>query len=248
MNFIQKTRKGFRILVNKRLGSIIIDEIRLHQLLKFCTRLSEDLSILDLGCGEKPYYPIFRDKAKLYIGIDWLQSPHPKEKIDAFADAMALPIENSSFDIILCTELLEHTSEPLQVLTEIYRILKKDGYVFISTPFMIPLHEVPYDYYRFTKFAIKQLSEKAHFKIQYIKPISELIGTALTFFINIELKFWYLLTKFFNFKAIYTIYNPFIFISIYLPQVFYLKILYPLLKNTRLNYSPLGYITLAQKF
>jgi len=42
--------------------------------------------------------------------------------------------ESDSFDLVICTEVLEHVKEPLQVINEIYRILNSGGVVYFSTP------------------------------------------------------------------------------------------------------------------
>lgn len=54
--------------------------------------------------------------------------------IDLVADACELPVEDGSFDFVICRELIEHVLSPIQLLAEMYRVLKDDGYLFITTP------------------------------------------------------------------------------------------------------------------
>jgi SAM-dependent methyltransferase len=66
--------------------------------------------------------------------------------------------------------VLEHVPEPNLVLEEFHRILKSGGHIFITTPFMHPLHEEPYDFYRYTPYALKTLVESAGFEVMFITP------------------------------------------------------------------------------
>lgn len=53
---------------------------------------------------------------------------------DIVADACDLPVEDDSFDLVICRELIEHVLNPVMLLTEMYRVLKKGGYMLITTP------------------------------------------------------------------------------------------------------------------
>ena len=67
-------------------------------------------------------------------------------------------------DLVLCTEVLEHTKDPAFVIKELYRIAKQGGIVILTTPFVWPVHEAPNDYYRFTNFGLVHLLHQAGFK------------------------------------------------------------------------------------
>lgn len=66
-------------------------------------------------------------------------------------------IPNDSFDYIFCNEVLEHTLNPFLAVDELYRIVKKDGYVFVTTPFNFRIHGPLPDCWRFTVHGLKQL-------------------------------------------------------------------------------------------
>ena len=86
------------------------------------------------------------------------------------ADAnVHLPFDDSSVDLILCTEVLEHLHTPKVAMREMRRILKSDGTLLITVPFVWGEHEVPHDYYRYTQFGIKHLCEDAGFADFIIK-------------------------------------------------------------------------------
>lgn len=78
-------------------------------------------------------------------------------------------IKSNYFDFVLCTEVLEHTLNPFKAIKEIYRILKKNGYVLITTPFDFRIHGPLPDCWRFTEHGIKSMLNK--FEIIYIKPL-----------------------------------------------------------------------------
>lgn len=69
---------------------------------------------------------------------------------DVQADAAILPFQSFCFDVVLCSELLEHVLNPVQVLSETYRVLTPGGTLLITAPFLYRLHADPHDYGRYT--------------------------------------------------------------------------------------------------
>ena len=78
-------------------------------------------------------------------------------------------IKNNYFDFILCAEVLEHTLNPFKAIKEMHRILKKNGYILITTPFDFRIHGPLPDCWRFTEYGIKSMLNQ--FEIIYIKPL-----------------------------------------------------------------------------
>lgn len=110
---------------------------------------------LDVGCGLRPYENYFPKGC--YVGVDIEDSGRSKEMKapDFFYDGLKLPFADNSFSGVICTQVLEHVPNPDKLLLEINRVLKLDGEAIISVPFLWPEHEQPYDFYRFTRFGIK---------------------------------------------------------------------------------------------
>lgn len=108
-----------------------------------------DKLVLDLGCGDASYKGIFPNR----IGFDHRPGPN----VDVVGDAHQLPFENEKFDLILCTELLEHLHSPEIAIKEIRRVLKPGGLLLLTTRFVFPLHDVPNDFYRYTKYGLQHL-------------------------------------------------------------------------------------------
>ncbi|MEM4545134.1 MAG: methyltransferase domain-containing protein [Nitrososphaerota archaeon] len=66
-------------------------------------------------------------------------------------------IPDNTFDMIVCTEVLEHTLNPFDAVKELYRIVKRDGLVFVSTPFDFRIHGPLPDCWRFTEYGLRAL-------------------------------------------------------------------------------------------
>lgn len=67
-------------------------------------------------------------------------------KIDLVSDITAIPAPDASFDVILCSEVLEHVPEPTHALDEFTRLLKHGGILIITAPFASFVHMAPYHY------------------------------------------------------------------------------------------------------
>ncbi len=73
-----------------------------------------------------------------------------EQDVDVIASAYELPFANESLDLIIAESLLEHLEYPEKAMTEMYRILKKGGRIYIVTPFILGFHSSPNDFYRWT--------------------------------------------------------------------------------------------------
>lgn len=238
-------------IVNFRnLGAIINDHFRL-QFIEFAFgRYGKKNELLDLGCGLKPFKKIYAKYSITSLGIDVATSPHIKSEVDVIYDGKNIPFENNRFDYVLCTEVMEHVPEPAEFLKEIHRIMKKEGILIMTTPFLVPLHEEPYDYYRYTKHGIRHLLTNAGFRMEHIESFSGYVGVLIAFLVQPQLKIWNKLSKWLHLKLIYSALNPFIFLGVVLPQLLFVAIAG---KKTRTdsdkltNYTPRGYGYIARK-
>ena len=138
--------------------------------------LSKEITdkILDIGCGQKPYEKLFN--VSEYIGLE-IDTPENREskKADYFYDGKIFPFDNQEFDCVIMNEVFEHIFNPEEFLTEINRVLKLNGKLLITVPFVWDEHEQPFDYARYSSFGLKYLLEKHGFEIiEYKKSINDI--------------------------------------------------------------------------
>lgn len=135
--------------------------------------------IVDVGCGDKPYYPIFSKKTAKYIGVDLTGNP----KADIFIDENKnIPLEDNQADIVLSTQVLEHVVNPQSYLGECLRILKPSGLLILSTHGYWVYHQDPEDYWRWTSPGLKLLCEQAGFNILELRGLMGIIPTSIQLF------------------------------------------------------------------
>jgi len=128
-------------------------------------------TVLDLGCGEKPFKKEIQKLSESYFGVDWPSSVHNKNEIDIYSNiSKALPFKSNSVDTIVSFQVMEHLPEPFVFLKECRRILCKNGKIILTTPFMWGVHESPHDYYRYTQYGLKYLLVQSGFRNINIMP------------------------------------------------------------------------------
>jgi SAM-dependent methyltransferase len=120
----------------------------------------EDLGryrVLDVGCGERPYEPVFTPFASSYTGVDPVENP----RADLRAAAEELPLDDESADVTLCIQVLEHVDDPGAVVRELARVTAPGGRVLLSTHGVMVYHPNPVDRWRWTHEGLERLFEEA---------------------------------------------------------------------------------------
>ena len=112
--------------------------------------------VLDVGCGPKPYYPFFAERASAYVGVDIVEHP----AADLVGPVEALPVDDGSFDVVLCTQVLEHADDPTRAVAELRRVTAPGGRVLASTHGVQVYHPSPQDYWRWTHAGLRRLFEE----------------------------------------------------------------------------------------
>ena len=116
-------------------------------------RIGEGYRVLDVGCGPKPYYPFFAERASEYVGVDVVENPDAELR----GAVESLPVEDGSFDLVLCTQVLEHCDDPVQAVRELRRVTAPGGRVLASTHGVQVYHPSPQDYWRWTHAGLDRL-------------------------------------------------------------------------------------------
>jgi SAM-dependent methyltransferase len=152
--------------VSKKIGRALSAKLTRLTLDRFIERHATDRRTLDIGAQNGPYAVHFPRRIALDIrrGIG----------VQVVGDAQALGIRDASFDVVLCTEVLEHLPEPQRAIDEIYRVLVPGGELLLTTRFLFPIHDAPHDYFRFTKYGLRHLLRR--FEIAELEEETDAIG------------------------------------------------------------------------
>jgi SAM-dependent methyltransferase len=132
--------------------------------------------LLDVGCGDKQHEHIFRPFIDSYLGIEHeatyvsTNASTHNIKADLLYDGKRLPFEDGSFDTVLSVQVLEHTPHPAHLISEMSRVLRRDGILVMTVPFSFRLHEEPHDYLRFTPHILREFCQEAGLTVEEIVP------------------------------------------------------------------------------
>lgn len=118
--------------------------------------------VLDAGAGRLTYTPRLARQASTVLSFDRFRV---REGLSLIGDLPSLPLADTSFDSVFCSQVLEHVADPGKVLAEFARILHPGGHLVLSVPHLAYLHNEPHDYYRYTEFGLRHLLEKAGFDL-----------------------------------------------------------------------------------
>ncbi len=137
---------------------------------------AESLRLVDFGCGNMPYRPLFESSVAEYIGCDLVGN----EMADRIMEAPnLLPLESECADLVLSSQVLEHVSCPQKYLAEACRVLSPGGTLVLSTHGVWRYHPDPCDFWRWTCTGLQREIENAGFGIVRFRGILGPEATAL---------------------------------------------------------------------
>jgi SAM-dependent methyltransferase len=122
--------------------------------------------LLDVGCGTMPYRGLF-PASHPYEGLEIDQERNrANPRVNHFYDGDTFPLKADGYATVLCSQVLEHSFAPDQLLAECHRVLRPGGALLLTIPFLWPEHEQPWDSQRFTRFGLRQRLEAAGFRVE----------------------------------------------------------------------------------
>jgi len=117
-------------------------------------QVPEGSRVLDVGAGPARYRRLFNHceyRTQDFKGLtpeqaEWAEATDYGD-IDYVSDISQIPVPDRSFDVVLCTEVLEHVPEPVAAIREISRILRPGGRLLLTAPQRSGSHQAPFHYY-----------------------------------------------------------------------------------------------------
>jgi|SRR5579872_1367761 len=116
--------------------------------------------LLDVGCGERPF-KVFAQPGVTWVGMDLPSNV----AADVHGNATDIPVGDGTFQSLLCTQVLEHVTDPGRAIAEFARVIEPGGILILSVPLHWELHEEPNDFYRYTEYGLKTLLSNRGFVI-----------------------------------------------------------------------------------
>lgn len=132
--------------------------------------LPRETRIIDLGSGTWKDLHTITDRCDV-IRVDL----YPYKNVSVVCDLNKhLPFRDGIADIVILSNTIEHIAEPHVLLSECYRILRRGGTLLGAVPYLINIHQRPYDFYRYTDVNLRYLLRKYHFQEISIRPVIEM--------------------------------------------------------------------------
>jgi len=141
--------------------------------------------VLDAGAGEARHRNLF--SSGLYVALDTATGDPEWDysRLDVCGDLERIPLRDASVDCVLCMVVLEHTRDPRRVLSEFGRVLKPGASLTMVVPFLWEEHQVPHDYFRFTRYGVHLLFDALPFRLELVNPMGGFFGVCARRCVNL---------------------------------------------------------------
>jgi len=110
------------------------------------------ITVLDIGGRLQPYRPLLGARVARYVGLDLRPTP----MVNILARGESLPLRNDAFDLVICTQVLQYATDPPAFLQEAHRVLRTEGYLFLSVP-SASIQDSDQECWRFLPYALRQM-------------------------------------------------------------------------------------------
>ncbi len=145
------------------------------------TALPATNRLIDLGAGDLQFEKLFT--RFVYTGVDFQKFPHISVVTDL---TKTIPLPAESADIITLSNTVEHIPNTEHLFAECKRLLKPGGIIIGTVPFLVQVHQAPYDFNRYTDYQLRRFLEIAGFRNIEVVPLGSLIDA----YDSMELKFF----------------------------------------------------------
>lgn len=141
--------------------------------------LPRSSKLIDLGAGALHFEQLFLQFD--YVGVDFMSYPH----VSIVADlTKKIPLPDESADIVVASNTVEHIPNTEHFIKECARLLRREGILVGTIPFLTPIHQEPYDFNRYTKYQLEKFLSEAGFHNIEVVPL----GSQIDVYNTIELK------------------------------------------------------------
>lgn len=168
---LKRNSLGRRLLPARWHDRLQIDRFHISQFMRqhAIPLLKPGMKVLDAGSGHLPEQVLRTELLATGASLrtnDFNMGPG----VDDAMDVSEMTYADSSFDAVICTQVLEHVKSPPKTVAELARVLKPGGHLFISAPQSAWLHNLPWHYFNPTRFGIELLLEQNNMVIETCAP------------------------------------------------------------------------------
>jgi SAM-dependent methyltransferase len=146
-------------------------------------RVKVGTKVADVGCGEQPFRSLIEELGGSYTGIDIAQNS--AGTVEVVAGIESIPLPGDSFDLLVCSEVLEHVSDTSGAFAELARLCKTGGSIVVTTPFAYPLHEEPQDFVRLTPYQVRECARASGLEVAHLSTSGNELEVVATIWCNL---------------------------------------------------------------
>lgn len=126
--------------------------------------------VLDAGAGSFRYRSAFIHARYESTDFDDIFDKDSRDKHTFVCSLDNIPKPSNTYDVVVNAQVLEHVEYPQKVVSEMARVLKPGGKLFLTTPQVSQVHGAPYNYFFYTHLGLASLFKNAGLEIVFIKP------------------------------------------------------------------------------
>jgi SAM-dependent methyltransferase len=138
---------------------------------QFAADTAPGARVLDAGAGEGNHRHHFARQRYYGVDLGVGDAAWDYSRLHVLGDLQQLPFADGVFDAAINVVTLEHVREPARVIEELYRVLTPGGRILLVTPLDWEEHQQPHDYFRYTRYGLQYLLERAGFELIHLEPV-----------------------------------------------------------------------------